>query len=805
MKPNFALSLSFEGISLLYRVAEGWHLLGEVALDSEDLSGELAKLRQQGEELAQGLFTTAVVVPNEQIKYLSLDTGRIREAKRRDAAVQALEEATPYKAHELRYDLLANGRTTQVAAVARETLDEALSFANEHAFNPVIFTAIPAADTFAAAPNFGPTATATKLLNGTPIEIDTTPISIVASGPLPLPETPAPRPQTPEKSNTEPAKPVPDTDASPEVASTRADRAEDPVPEAPVSFASIRARRDTPAPAPSASLSGTTRTSTGANAPNIPDSGSLTAERSVRFDPARVAAGLKHDAGPLPDHEEAPPASSDEPTDIPDSSFFSRRGASKSPPRPRKNGGSSKDAKHKTASEKQRLTVFGARSEQQIGGKPRYLGLIMTIVLLIFFAAVALWATVFLEDGVAGLFKKDDSSQIVLLEPEAAVVPDQPIIPTVAPDTAFQNEPSRQTNSDVVKLTEPSELVQPLAEAEALNVEATTPSENADITDSAEAEALANDAPTALLSDTEAEARYAVTGIWQLAPLPPETPTSQGTEDIYVTSIDRVVTAFDAVALPSIDSLLSDQAMTSLLNPVAPGSTFDLDDRGVVTASAQGTLNPEGVMVFLGRPVVLPPSLPDRSETEGRALSRDDELRIAAIRPQIRPTDLIESNQRATLGGLSRQELASLRPNVRPLLEKEEAEADTTATELAVLTSVRPRQRPSNIAQLAQRSKPSEPVVAVPAAATLTPKIPSTASVARQATIQNAINLNRINLIGVYGTSSNRRALVRLASGRYKKVQVGDRIDGGKVAAIGEQELRYIKSGKNFVLKMPKS
>ena len=45
---------------------------------------------------------------------------------------------------------------------------------------------------------------------------------------------------------------------------------------------------------------------------------------------------------------------------------------------------------------------------------------------------------------------------------------------------------------------------------------------------------------------------------------------------------------------------------------------------------------------------------------------------------------------------------------------------------------------------------------------------------------------------------------MRLSNGRYKKVQVGDRIDGGKVAAIGDQELRYVKSGKNIVLKLPK-
>jgi hypothetical protein len=35
-------------------------------------------------------------------------------------------------------------------------------------------------------------------------------------------------------------------------------------------------------------------------------------------------------------------------------------------------------------------------------------------------------------------------------------------------------------------------------------------------------------------------------------------------------------------------------------------------------------------------------------------------------------------------------------------------------------------------------------------------------------------------------------------------VTVGDAIDGGKVAAIGESELRYIKGGKNITLKVPK-
>ena len=83
------------------------------------------------------------------------------------------------------------------------------------------------------------------------------------------------------------------------------------------------------------------------------------------------------------------------------------------------------------------------------------------------------------------------------------------------------------------------------------------------------------------------------------------------------------------------------------------------------------------------------------------------------------------------------------------------------------------------------------------------PAIPSKTSVARSATVKNAINLRQVNLIGVYGKPSARRALIRLSNGRYQKVSIGDRIDGGRVSAIGNSELRYSKGGRNVVLKMP--
>jgi len=92
----------------------------------------------------------------------------------------------------------------------------------------------------------------------------------------------------------------------------------------------------------------------------------------------------------------------------------------------------------------------------------------------------------------------------------------------------------------------------------------------------------------------------------------------------------------------------------------------------------------------------------------------------------------------------------------------------------------------------------------VAAAQATAPSNPSRTSVARAATEKNAVNLREVNLIGVYGSSGSRRALVRLANGRYKKVKVGDNLDGGRVAAIGDSELRYVKRGQAVVLRMPK-
>jgi type IV pilus biogenesis protein PilP len=198
------------------------------------------------------------------------------------------------------------------------------------------------------------------------------------------------------------------------------------------------------------------------------------------------------------------------------------------------------------------------------------------------------------------------------------------------------------------------------------------------------------------------------------------------------------------------------------------------------------------------------------------------------VRPRPRPGNLIEQNERATLGGRSRGELGRLRPRPRPASPQAEAEAAALSAALsqsvddavqdalaappssanAIAVSRKPRRRPSNFASLVEVARASArrneaASVSAAVAAPQTQRSPTVASVARQATVEGAINLRRLNLIGVYGSSSDRRALIRLPSGRYVKVQVGDSLDGGQVSAISDTALRYTKGSKSFVLQMP--
>lgn len=880
MKPNFALSLSFSGIQLLLRQDNGWGRVGDVDLGTADLSGDLAALRSKAEALGYGAVETKLIIPDDQIKYLSLPAEGLDPSQLQSAVQSALDGATPYAVDELSYDFALQGSQVHVAAVARETLQEAEAFASEHNFAPLGFVAAPSSESFPREVSFGLSDLGkARGLDG--LGADTQ--AAVATGeakakpePKPKPEpAPEPAPATQSAPKPEP-KPEPAGDVSAKPASQPQQSQTEPTPKAeaapetpPLGFASRRSTSvETPtmAAAQTPRLEGAQRDVSGAlpklgalpaatQAPATPNEvPQVTGRSDAALDPSDVEIALDglrpgaaqtiddfdEDIPPMPAGLVAqrakpdsfasalvPPSAAAEPTPA----FTSERTADIAPNESSKGASGAKAAalagaagsaakagfsklmaKRKAAqsqkaqvktqpdpdpadaareAEKQRMTVFGARKPKKkkepipVGGKPRFLGLILTAILLLFLVSVAAWASVFLDEGLARFFGTQER--------------ERPIAELPAPDQAGSQESGIQVAA----------LDDGLSDIDA---------EELPSVDGALSDVVPLPPP---VSPEEAQAKYAATGIWMATPVQPNLPASISLDDVYTASIDGRVIGQDAFALTPNTSRL-DQRPSGLAAPPPAGAKFTLDENGFVVATPEGAVTPEGALVFLGRPAVTPPAIPERlrqaAPQEQLATPEAEDVPaavVATLRPRARPTTLVEDTERTQLGGITRAELAKLRPKLRPRLEKEQQEteaAEVPASALAVASSRVPSSRPRNFSRIvsrAQKQAEREPQqqatqVASVAPRSVKPRIPSSASVSKAATVKNAINLSRVNLIGVYGKPSSRRALVRLSSGRYKKVKVGDRVEGGRVSAIGESQLVYNKNGRSVTLRMPK-
>ncbi|MFU1476564.1 hypothetical protein ACM25N_02160 [Roseovarius sp. C7] len=849
MKPNFALTLSFDGIGLLRRAYMGWHHVGDVALDRPDLTAALIDLRRQAEKFAPSGFTTKLVIPDGQIKYLDLPTDDTWAEDRAGFVASALEGATPYDLPELAYDWSVSDGRVQIAAVARETLAEAQAFAMEHDFAPVSFVALPAEECFTGEPFFGMTSVAGQYLaDGETVDRDMTRIHVIPVQAAPLDdiapdatnkdaadtEAQAPEQETPEPAAEPESVPVPDENASPAPVAAAPKLT---LPSEETAPSNPTPKRDgasqpkvTPAPEPTTAMRDALAQSLGTDSGEASGEAagftSIRAKRHVaheedaprlegvsRLSPlAASTAKTKQPASapPLAAKPSEGPRSAVAPKDAKNgkaTGFFSRRSAPVAKPdsKARSEPPRKPAAAAPREAEKQRMTIFGAR-EQQVGGKPRYLGLILTAALIVFLVAMALWAST-LDAGLAGLFKRDAPEQVA---------------------SATQPDPDDPVALATGEITKASRVVVPDAQDKATqSAPSATPS------------------LPAVLTAEEARARYAATGIWQLAPTAPDEPTTTALGSLGLTRADLPLSRTDPSALLRV-AALSDLAPAG---PGRPAQTPEirLDAEPLVAATEGGALTAEGVRIFAGQPERVPPrdmARPDDNATaEGTETPETTDTAslgsLAEVAPKPRPEDLADAVAPATADPA----LAGFRPKLRPQNVVKEAAAklaeepapkptvDTAAinaavaaastaslapvetpergpfitpTRQAVQVSPQPKPRPNGFAAKVERARKVAATHPVPAAQSIKPSRPSAGSVTKQATEKNVINLRRVNLIGVYGSASSRRALVRLSNGRYKKVKVGDRLDGGKVAAIGSSELRYVKRGKNVVLTMPR-
>ncbi len=695
MKPDFALSLSHDDIALLHKSATEWRMVGKADPASPRLGDELAAVIAAAGTLGpQGVFCK-LIIPNDQIKFLKIAKPQVDPSQHMKVAAQALEGTTPYRVDELAYDVCQSGECLSIAAVARETLAEAETFAVEHGFKPVSFVAQPDPDDFDGEPFFGKTEFSERF----PTMADKI------------------APNEPKGDATE----IVQDRAQPELLTQRR------VP--------------------------TFRT---ASSDGIDTRG----------------PGFEEPRAPL----ETKPATA---PDIP-----------RERPKPTDRGSKPQLAKPGIVRD------VNAENNGHRG------------ILLAVSAVCVLGLVAFLSNAMGiNLFER-----ITAPPPSAQfTAPLQPQVPGKIV--------ARDNDADGV---------------EQVSLESALSDEDVAVLDALSTPQLNVPAPRSDRTEDELRAAYAVTGIWPLAPDVPAPPPQNDLEDFYQTSIDPIEDNFDAIALPALVTLGHDVAFPAPAAPAPAGTRFNLDERGMVIPTDDGALNPDGVLVYAGAPPVRQPEKMQRIEAPGEDLAT--RMRLADTRPKARPENLIESNERAALSGLTRAELGQFRPKSKPASAQETALAAASAslvpqdggstgaliqpqasdfvapTARAVVVSLRPDQRPGNFEAVVSRAQTS--VAAINASTTVTetrvtprinaPQIPSSASVSREATVKNAINLRQVNLIGVYGKPSSRRALVRLENGRFQKVQVGDRIDGGRVSAISDSELRYQKSGRSIVLKMPK-
>ena len=1013
MTPTFALSLSHDEVALLQRTATGWVPLGRVLPDSAALAQDLADLRARARDAAGGDdFTTELVLPDSQILYTSVAApagGATADAR---AAAVALDGTTPYALAELAYDWLRDGDRLRIAAVARETLDEAEDFASAHGFNPVAFVAWPGAGDYPGRPWFGLTARARELV---PEGEDVTDPDARPTGPGKA-AAPAPVPPRPAAARPDPTR-----------ASATAGPAEPGPDQATPGFASIR--HGTPAataPAPRVSPPPAGRATAPTAAPPAGPAGApgAAAVSPGRTEPA-VAPPLRAGsppgaAGPAGQSTSSPagrptssPAGSPAgpPATGPAATTTAHRPIAPEPPierpaaaatRPERGAVLAAEARHTSAAG--RHTGTGATAPAR--------RLLPAAVALVAVLGLAAFGAVVLDGG-----SSDGPEQTALITPELAT-PGSAAVPASA-DPAFAGQNPGPGIGEISEVGAPREAAAPAA-------------------------AAAADTGDGAIDPVEAQTAYATTGIWQRAPEQGFVPPDDAIDDLHLTAVDPAVAEQDAVMLPD-DLPAADSRPRIPAAPPHPAQKPELGPDGLVVPTAAGSLTTDGVRIYSGPPVILPPTRPAtvaQAAVAAEAVTpgtTDDPL--AAFKPKGRPQDLVETTEKAVLGGHTLTELAQLRPAPRPLSAQEtdaalaaaQAMADSqtqaaqeaadaaaaaaveqalkddavrpagmprpspnpnaiaeaarqaaeaaqqaalaadisSATKNAVPTSPAPRGKPANMAQLtdrverqsdltaqrealekeqaaqaaaeAQAQAQVEAVAAAAAAAAaeaarqqqaeakaaadleqqrkaaaaaavaaaaeadrvqkaeakaaadlekqkkaeaaaaaaaaqaaaaeaerqkqaeakaaaelekqkkaeaaaaerqrkaaakaaaaadkatpeelvddegdsdskskapavsraqrVAPDVPTSASVARTATVKNAVALNKVALIGVYGGSDDRRALIRLPSGKYLKVQVGDKVDGGKVATIGTSDLVYVKSGRNVTLNMPK-
>ena len=854
MKPSFALDLRFSAVTLLHRTALGWTKLGEVALDAPDLVETLAVMRATALGLSPRGITTKVILPNSQILYTTV-TSPVAEPWTRTRRIgAALEGLTPYPLDELAFDWCEAEAGLQVAVLAKETLEEAETFARNHRFNPVSFVAVPDDGTFAGEPFFGTSTLSQSLLaKDETVERDAEPVRVVGrDGPAPTsviaepvvaapkaPEPAAPEPvaldpvahpispqqaATPQTGLAEnsdpqatPPAPAPQGDApSPPAAIIAQPRpvvaeqgvgdavapiSANPVADAPVAappavpsdLASVAAAR--PAPIP------TTAPPPKAEAPEAPMALDVDAEDTAEPSPkiaSPVATPVPKPAPPRDDRLRAFGPASPQRAPVPRPVVAKPLAGPSAVDRPKGarpwQAGSAKDKARDAATlAKTRATrdrVAGA-ANSTAAQQRRYIILILSAVLVLLLAIVVIWSALRLGTNEA----KNRATSPALSVAQNATPAGSAVSPSAAAENGATELPSTLDEAAADGQSTDGQI------ADGQSTNGPDPS-------------LAQTAPIEPAPKTEVAAANVVAAA----------PDTSGQDEIFLASADTPPLSLDPIALPAPEV----GADTDPVVPTDPPPYIEPYVPQTPTAAPpEGVFPPAGVLMTAARPplrplarpqalIFAPPSEPIAPLPSAAPLPEVplpevavpevavQDPSLAGKRPHPRPADLVQvvATPSASDSLAPDARYAKLRPQPRP------ANLSSSPSDGVVLTSSpKPQARPADLGSgiddavsvaLNQQPEADQPQAEAPA-----PTMPTNASVAKQATDRNALKANRVVLLAVFGTPSSRFAMIRLANGRVKKVKVGDMIDGGRIAGITADSVQYQKGSRVVTLSLP--
>ena len=502
--------------------------------------------------------------------------------------------------------------------------------------------------------------------------------------------------------------------------------------------------------------------------------------------------------------------------------------------------------------------AFGTRPIPQ-RGRPRYLGLILTGALLVLLALVAAWSTFFLA------LNDDPTTTDATAVASVSATPDG-TIPAVEDEMlADQQDPAEFTPPETAEQNIAADLAADLANGaaapETAAVEDPAPpapqtglTDGATTTPQAQSSAPQDEIFLAAIDRAPEPPDPSALGVPETRtdglPAPAVPPPPFGT--VYqFDAAGNIVPTPEGIATP--EGVLLIAGKPPVVPTSRPASVVAAAAAALATAAAPGagTVGSAAAVTTdgAGNPSTLPqttadpataatPTLADPALKDFRPVSRPAGLvvpaqngalqdpnlapqagsRFASLRPQPRPSaiaalaapapspegsgaqtaSLVANGQVLAADSSAAAVPVSRKPNLRP--------ADLSrSVEAAVAEAIDQPEADLALASASGAAKAAPEADAEPESNGPMPTLPTSASVAKQATVKDAVNLSKMTLIGIYGTSSSRYALVRQPNGRLVKVRVGDRLDGGKVAAISSSELIYQKGGRAVTLEMPRT